>query len=52
MELQAVAWVRVYPIQCFDVRLSLQRQLRKFPSGVYPGLFACIASEPSAMSYR
>lgn len=52
MELQAVAWVTVYPIQGFDVRLSLRRQLLNYPSGVYPRQLVCIASEPSAMSSR
>lgn len=36
MELRAVAWVTVYAIQGFDVRLSLRRQLEVYRTGAYP----------------
>lgn len=52
MELQAVAWVTVYPIQGFDVRLSLRRQLPNYPSGVYPRQVVCADSQMSAVSSR
>jgi hypothetical protein len=36
MELQAVAWVTVYPMQGFDATLSLRRQLGFYLTGAYP----------------
>jgi hypothetical protein len=36
MELQAVAWVTVYPMQGFDATLSLRRQLDSYRTGAYP----------------